>query len=140
MTADVVRFTIQGEPASKANSRSIVTIGDRPASIKSAKARAFEAVAMLQIPTAAKRMFAGPVRVDMKIFYASNRPDLDESVVLDCLQAKFTGTGKKRKLVRAGVYLNDRQVFEKHVFKAIDPQAPRVEVAVSLLGQVELTP
>jgi Holliday junction resolvase RusA-like endonuclease len=135
---DVVRFTIRGEPASKANSRSIVTINDRPSSIKSAKARSFEAIAMLQIPAAAKRMFSGPIAVQMDIYYASRRPDLDESVVLDVLQAKFTGVGVKRKLVRAGVYLNDRQVFEKRVRKGLDPQNPRVEIAVSQLGQSEL--
>jgi hypothetical protein len=124
-------FTIRGEAASKANSRQLVTFGDRPASIKSAKARSFETVAMLQIPSAAKRMFSGPVAVEMNIYYASNLPDLDESIVLDVLQAKFTGTGKKRKLVRTGVYLNDRQVTEKHIFKHIDRANPRVEIAVA---------
>jgi Holliday junction resolvase RusA-like endonuclease len=133
-----VSFTIEGEPASKANSRQIVTIGGKPSSIKSKKARSFEQVAMLQIPPAAKRMFAGPLEVTLRIYYASRRPDLDESVVLDVLQAKFTGTGKARKLVRAGVYLNDRQVFVKHVFKAIDPARPRVEILVSQLEQQEL--
>lgn len=133
-----VRFVIRGEAASKANSRSIVTINDRPASIKSAKARSFEAVAMLQIPTACKRMFAGPLVVRLDMYYASNRPDLDESVVLDVLQARFTGVGAKRKLVRAGVYLNDRQVVEKHVFKHIDPGNPRVEIVVQPAGQGEL--
>lgn len=138
---DPIRFTIRGEPASKANSRSIVTINDRPSSIKSAKARSFEAIAMLQIPPHAKQMLAGPVAVDLRIWYASNRPDLDESVVLDVLQTKFTGTGNKRKLVRAGVYMNDRQVFEKHVFKGIDPKNPRVEISVRScvpMGQGEL--
>lgn len=124
-------FTIRGEAASKANSRQIVTIGERPASIKSAKARSFETVAMLQIPSSAKRMFSGPVAVEMNIYYASNLPDLDESIVLDVLQAKFTGVGKKRKLVRTGVYLNDRQVTEKHIFKLIDKANPRVEIAVA---------
>jgi len=138
LASESVSFTIRGEPASKANSRSIVTINDRPSSIKSAKARSFEAIAMLQIPASAKRMFSGPVGVALDIFYASRRPDLDESVVLDALQAKFTGIGAKRKLVRAGVYLNDRQVFDKRVRKGLDPQNPRVEITVTQLGQGEL--
>lgn len=136
--SQAVRFVIRGEAASKANSRSIVTFGGRPASIKSAKARSFEAVAMMQIPAAAKRMFSSPVAVRLDMYYASNRPDLDESVVLDVLQARFTGTGAKRKLVRAGVYLNDRQVVEKHVFKHIDAGNPRVEIEVRPAGQLEL--
>lgn len=131
-------FTIRGEAASKANSRQIVEINDRPSSIKSAKARSFEAIAMLQIPSAAKRMFSGPVAVELNIYYASNRPDLDESIVLDVMQAKFTGTGAKRKLVRTGVYLNDRQVTEKHVFKHRDPQNPRIEIAVAPAAATQL--
>jgi Holliday junction resolvase RusA-like endonuclease len=133
-------FTIRGEAASKANSRELENFGDRAAIIKSAKARSFEAVAMLQIPSAAKRMFSGPVAVEMNIYYASNLPDLDESIVLDVLQAKFTGVGKKRKLVRTGVYLNDRQVTEKHIFKHIDKANPRVEIAVAPVAtQQEIT-
>ena len=139
--SDPISFTIRGEAASKANSRSIVQMGGRMASIKSEKARSFEAVAMLQIPPHAKQMLSGPVAVDMRIWYASARPDLDESIVLDALQTKYTGTGAKRKLVRAGVYINDRQVFEKHVFKGIDPANQRVEITVRPcvpMGQGEL--
>lgn len=135
----VVSFVIRGEAASKANSRQIVEIGGRPASIKSAKARSFEAVAMMQIPSACKRMFSGPVAVNLRMYYASNLPDLDESIVLDVMQARFTGTGAKRKLVRPGVYLNDRQVVEKHVFKRIDKANPRIEIEVQPANQEELT-
>lgn len=136
--SSAIRFTLRGEPASKANSREIVKRGPALASVKSKKAQSFEAVALLQIPPHAKRMLAGPVGVSMRVYYASNRPDLDESVVLDVLQTKFTGTGAKRKLVRAGVYLNDRQVKEKHVFWGLDPLNPRVEIVVQPLSQGEL--
>src|SRR2546421_4838478 len=87
-----VSFTIVGEPASKSNSRQLVTFGRgekaRPALIKSEKAREYEKTAALQIPGWARVMFAGPVRVTMTIFYASERPDLDESLVLHALQAR----------------------------------------------------
>ncbi len=43
MTTKVHQFTIEGEPASKANSRKIVTIKGRPVSIKSDKARNYTA-------------------------------------------------------------------------------------------------
>jgi hypothetical protein len=52
--------------------------------------------------------------VKIKIYYASERPDLDESVVLDVLQAKFSpAKDGPRQLLRAGVYRNDRQVRKK---------------------------
>ena len=128
-------FTILGEPASKANSRQIVTIGGRPSSIKSKKARGYEADALPQIPASARVRLEGPVRVTMTIFYASERPDLDESVVLDVLQDRWSKADSNghRMLVQAGVYRNDRQVREKHVFHAIDRKNPRAEISVEAL-------
>jgi len=122
----MIKFTIFGEAASKANSRKIVTIAGRPASIKSSKALAFEKSALIQIPAQAKQMIEGDVAATIKIFYATRRPDLDESIVLDVLQAKY----KKGELIRRGVYLNDRQVKEKHVYHGIDKACPRVEIEI----------
>lgn len=136
----MVRFTIMGEPASKANSRELVLMGKkgekkRPALIKSEKARDYERDAQLQIPSAARAMFTGPVRVTLRIFYASERPDLDESIVLDVLQAKYSKVKDgPRELLRAGVYANDRQVREKHVYHAIDRANPRAEIEVEALA------
>lgn len=148
----MIRLTLLGEPASKANSRQIVMMGRgpkaRPAVIKSEKARDYERDAIKQIPLAAKVMLQGPVRVTIRVFYASERPDLDESVILDVLQAKFEkqhvryekladGLGiqsiEERVCVRRGVYLNDRQVREKHIFHAIDRKNPRAEIEVEQL-------
>jgi hypothetical protein len=125
-----IRFTIIGEPASKANSRQIVTIGDRPSVIKSKKARDFERDALRQIPPAARVAIEGPVCVTLRIYYASERPDLDESIVLDVLQNRYKGKGADRVLVQKGVYVNDRQVREKHVYHCIDRVNPRAEVCV----------
>lgn len=124
----IVRLTILGEPCSKANSRMIVRFGDRPASIKSAKARGYEETAQAQIPASARVMLTGPVRATLRLFYASQRPDLDPSVVLDVLQAKRHK--QSAEYVRHGVYLNDRQVRELHVFHAIDRANPRAEIEV----------
>lgn len=137
----MIRFTLYGEPASKANSRQIVTIGDRPSSIKSKKARNYEADAVMQIPPAARRRIEGPVRIWLRIYYASERPDLDESIVLDVLQDRYGKAPKDadgkacgpRPLLQAGVYRNDRQVREKHVFHAIDRKNPRVDVAIEAM-------
>ena len=49
----------------------------------------------------------------------SRRPDLDESVILDCLEGK--------------VYKNDRQVKAKHIFWGLDKENPRAEIEVSVL-------
>jgi len=140
-------FRILGEPASKANSRQLVAIPlvkhghktgrMRAASIKSEKARNYEADAAAQIPSWAKQMLQGPVKVTMRIYYASRRPDLDESVILDVMQAKYhrikdpkTGEILRTDLVRRGVYVNDRQVEWKDIRKAIDTVNPRAEITV----------
>lgn len=128
-----MRLVILGEPASKANSRQIVTIGQRAAVIKSAKARNYERDALRQIPPAARVQLEGPVRLTLRIWYASERPDLDESVLLDVLQDRYAGKGEQRQLVQRGVYRNDRQVREKHVYHAIDRANPRAEIMVEPL-------
>ena len=56
----MIRFCILGEPASKANSRKIVTFGNRAASIKGDKARDFERSALQQIPPAARGSCTAP--------------------------------------------------------------------------------
>lgn len=135
-----IKFTILGEPASKANSRKLVTINKRPAFIKSSKAREYEHDALLQIPPSAKLMLDVPVAVTIRIWYATERPDLDESVILDVLQARYepasTPNGK-RTLIRRGVYINDRQVREKHVYHAIDRHQPRAEIEVRPLSATQ---
>lgn len=104
-----------GEPASKANSRRVVRLGGMSRLIKSQKAldytQSFRAQAVPISP-----LITGDVCVTMFIFYASRRPDLDESLVLDLLQGVF--------------YVNDRQVKEKHIFWGLDKENPRVEVIV----------
>ena len=126
----MIKLTILGEPASKANSRRLVKFGTRLASIKSTKALNYEQSTLSQIPESAKLMLEGELRADIQIYYASNRPDLDESVLLDCLQAKY----KKGELVRKGVYINDRQVREKHIYHGIDKANPRAEIEITRRG------
>jgi Holliday junction resolvase RusA-like endonuclease len=139
-----VEFTILGELCSMKNSRQIVVIKGNPSVIKSSKARAYERTALLQIPSHARIQLQGPVRATLRVFYASERPDLDESLLLDILQSKYEWVEgryakqangsfvaeRRKELVRAGVYLNDRQVREKHVFHFIDRGNPRVEVEI----------
>jgi Holliday junction resolvase RusA-like endonuclease len=128
-----IAFTILGEPASKANSRKVVTFGERKAIIKGEKALSYEKDALRQIPPACRLQVEGPVSVTMRIFYATERPDLDESLILDVLQDRYKGKGEARVLVQRGVYRNDRQVREKHVFHAIDRKNPRTEIVIETL-------
>lgn len=133
-----IAFTILGQPCSKANSRQIVTIAGRPTPIKSKDALAYERDALKQIPPVARVRIDGPVRVTLRLWYASERPDLDESIVLDVLQDRFgkkpgpgiDGEVRDRPLLQAGVYRNDRQVREKHVYHGIDKANPRAEIVV----------
>jgi|TARA_R100001224_G_C3973823_1_gene133411 Holliday junction resolvase RusA-like endonuclease len=111
-----IRFEILGEPASKANSRQLVTIKGRPAFIKSKKARDYVKSFQLQCPNLEEEMLEGDLWVDITIYYASRRPDLDESVILDCMQGF--------------IYKNDRQVKEKWVRWGLDKEKPRAEIYV----------
>jgi Holliday junction resolvase RusA-like endonuclease len=135
-----IRFTIFGQPQSKANSRMLVHMpdgkgGKRPAFIKSSEARKYEKDALRQIPPLCRRQIEGPVRVTIRIFYASQRPDLDESVILDVLQDRYHKDDEtdQRVLVQKGVYRNDRQVREKHIYWGLDKGNPRAEIEVEPL-------
>ena len=108
-------FEIIGEPASKANSRKIVIIKGRPASIKSDKARAY-AKAFVDQCAGDEELFEGDVCVEMLIYYASRRPDLDESLILDCMQNR--------------IYKNDRQVKQKFIYWGLDKENPRSVIRV----------
>lgn len=117
MTTEI-SFVVFGEPASKSNSRKLVYLNGKPAFIKSTKARNYVRDFQLQCKKIDPLMI-GDVSVEIKIFYASRRPDLDESVILDCMQ-DF-------------IYENDRQVKEKHIFHGLDKDNPRAEITVRSL-------
>lgn len=128
--ANVIAFRILGQPASKANSREIVTIGGRPTPIKSKVALAYERDALRQIPSWARQRLDGPVCIWLRIFYGDERSDLDESLLLDVLQDRHKKVGDTRHLIQPGVYKNDRQVRERHVYHGIDARNPRAEIWV----------
>lgn len=109
--------TIYGEPASKANSRRLVMNRKtgRPMFVKSQKALNYLSSLLRQIPLR-EPLMAGELAVTLHIYYASHRPDLDESLILDGLQDR--------------IYENDRQVREKHVYHCIDKQNPRTEILI----------
>ena len=138
-----IALTILGQPYSKANRRKVARlryrddtgeIQTRPRLIKSKEALDYELAALSQIPPECRQRLSGPVCVRIRIFYSSNRSDLDESVILDVLQDRYarrkTKAGKRRELLQEGIYRNDRQVWDKHVTKGIDRENPRAEIVV----------
>jgi hypothetical protein len=133
----MIRLTILGEPASKANSRreAVNPATGRRMVIKSEKALDYRDAALQQIPPACRVQLAGPVRVDMRIYYASERPDLDESLILDILQDQFTRINGKRYVSQRGIYHNDRQVREKHIYWAKDKANPRTFIQIQEIEQ-----
>jgi Holliday junction resolvase RusA-like endonuclease len=112
---------IFGEPASKANSRKMVRFGNMPRLIKSDKARAY-AVAFQQQCKSITPLMSGDLRVTMWIYYASRRPDLDDSLILDLMQGL--------------IYENDRQVKERHLYWGLDPERPRAEIIIERMEDV----
>jgi Holliday junction resolvase RusA-like endonuclease len=113
----VLSLIIYGEPASKANSRRVVRFGSMSRLIKSAKALSYAEAFKHQMAGREHEPFTGDVSVEMTIHYASRRPDLDESLILDLLQGV--------------AYLNDRQVKEKHIYWGLDKENPRCEITVT---------
>jgi Holliday junction resolvase RusA-like endonuclease len=75
----------------------------------------------------------GPVKVTLHLFYRTQLPDLDESIVLDVMQDRYAGKGESRAIVQKGIYRNDRQVREKHVYHGIDKRNPRAEIEIETL-------
>jgi Holliday junction resolvase RusA-like endonuclease len=117
----VLSQIIFGEPASKANSRRVVRYGGISRLIKSAKALSYSDVFRQQCKPLATLM-TGDLRVTLHIFYASRRPDLDESLILDLMQGL--------------IYENDRQVKERHCYWGLDPDNPRAEIIVEKIPEI----
>lgn len=110
-----VEFTVYGEPASKANSRRWTG----KFFIKSEKALNYGKTFTQQCPTL-DMLMVGDLRITVKIFYKSRRPDLDPSLIFDLMQGK--------------IYVNDRQLKEHHIYWGLDPDNPRSEIKVQVIG------
>ena len=122
MTLDVngrceTTLVILGEPASKANSRRIVNIRGRMVPIKSQKALDYVTFLRSQAAAQMSAMIEGDLRVEMMIHYASRRPDLDESVILDALQGI--------------AYANDRQFKQRMTYWGLDKDMPRAVIRIT---------
>lgn len=112
---------ILGEPASKANSRRLVRLGGISRLIKSEKALSYSDMFKQQCRQLGTLM-TGDLRVTLHIYYASRRPDLDETLILDLMQGL--------------IYENDRQVKERHAYWGLDPENPRAEILIEKIAEV----
>jgi Holliday junction resolvase RusA-like endonuclease len=110
-----VRLILHGEPASKANSRRLVTIRGQARLIKSQKALDYVAAVKRTYPPLVP-LLEGDLRMTADVYYASRRPDLDVSLILDALQDI--------------AYKNDRQVREMHLYHRLDRANPRAEITL----------
>lgn len=84
--------------------------------IKSKKALDYSKGFIEQTKDLGHEPFVDDVAVTMHIWYASRRPDLDESLILDLLQGV--------------TYVNDRQVKERHTYWHLDKENPRCTIEV----------
>lgn len=121
-------FLIEGQVVSKANSRRLVTFKGKPRIIKSDKALKFTRDMIIQLKAQMSNRerwpLTYPIKIDVSIYYPSNRQDLDASLIMDGLQ-------------KAGVIENDRQVFELFARKKFDKDCPRAEIYVSEIESEE---
>jgi predicted secreted Zn-dependent protease len=108
-------FTIYGEPASKSNGRRWTG----KFLIKSEKALKYGAEFKRQCPILSPLM-EGDLRVTIKIYSASRRPDLDPSLIFDLMQDC--------------IYKNDRALREQHLYWGLDPDCPRAEITVEKIN------
>ena len=113
-------FTILGEPCSKSNSRIMIVNKGKRRCIKGKNAQNYVAGFLWQARALQLPCLQGNVAMTCNIYYTSYRKDLDESLVMDCLQ-------------KAGILKNDRQIKEKHIYHCIDKAAPRARIELYCL-------
>jgi Holliday junction resolvase RusA-like endonuclease len=111
----MITFTVLGQPASKANSRRLVIFKNRLRPIKSKRGLDYCDAFIKQCPVL-DTLMDGELVAHIHIWYASQRPDLDPSLILDLMQER--------------IYQNDRQVREMHLYHWIDKDNPRAQITI----------
>jgi len=111
---------IEGEPASKSNSRRIVRLGKQVRLIKSKKALCYlnsleEQLSLLK-QVDRNNLLEGNLSMYVDVWYKTRRPDLDIELIKDGIQG--------------WVYKNDRQVREQHSKWHKDSDRPRCLIRI----------
>ena len=118
--AMIVELEIFGQTYSAKNNRMPVKFKGRLCLRKSAPALNYERSFSLQCPNLGDDMLTGKLFTMMDIYYKTERPDLNDDLILDCMQGK--------------IYKNDRQVRRRFLDHHIDKENPRT---VILVGPIE---
>lgn len=118
-----------GQLPSMKNHRKIVDYNmadgtTRKAVIKSDDARNYVTGFLYQVRRP-KEPYTGPVTLEADIYYRNPACDLDESLLMDCLQV---GTEKNPG---AGIIKNDNQIKDKRVRWHLDKARPRIIVRLT---------
>lgn len=108
---------ILGEPASKSNSRRIVKIKGNTRIIKSEKALRYKDDFLRQIKPPPVPI-EGDVMIEVVVWYATRRPDLDITLIMDLLQD-------------SKVILNDRQIKVIKAYHQLDKNNSRSIIRLS---------
>ncbi len=122
--------TVIGQLPSMKNNRKIAHFqkkGEakvRKAVIKSDEAQAYVTGFLWQVRRP-KETYMGPVFLEADIYYRNQACDLDESLLMDCLQLGSV------KNPGAGVIGNDNQIKDKHVRWHFDDVKPRIVVRLT---------
>lgn len=112
-----IRLTILGQPVSLKNNYVLVQSKKhrRTFMLPNDKVKKYQALIRKQVPRR-EPLLTGKLKFSATLYYASERPDLDAEAIYDAL---------------AGwVYLNDRQLRDKHLYHAIDKANPRAEIVI----------
>ena len=115
-----MKGVVYGTVPSKSNCYQIVKIGSKSTLAKTKRLKAYEDTFFMQCLDIRNKNYAGYFEFHVKVFYPSNRSDLDNSlkILLDCLQ----------KPVRA--IKNDNKCVKIVAGKGIDKVKPRIEFEI----------
>ena len=95
-------------------------------SFKNPEAQRYVKDFLKQIPGNLQVRYDTPVRLTAFIFYKTKRPDLDESLLMDCLES-------------SSIITNDRLIWDKQILKYFDKHIPRVKFYVEKLTNKEIS-
>lgn len=118
---------IHGNPPSKSNCYRVINIKGHGSLGKTKALKEYERSFFMQCGTYRDAAIKQYFRLDIDVYYASQRPDLDNAmkVVLDCLQA-------------CNAIDNDRWLVELHARKFVDKQDPRIEFTITPVEGIEI--
>ena len=115
--------TITGNVPSKSNSYMVVTINGHASLSKTPALTAYECKFYIQCNKYRNAGIAGYFELYLKVFYPSERSDLDNSlkIILDCLQ-------------KVNAIRNDNKCVKIVAEKYLDKKCPRIEFFINPVG------